>query len=181
MQTFTLDELEWRQCFREAFPEVPNRTEESIYCTNIQKRKRQGKKSPVSFLNRFYKPLSDAHPEGLWPWECGRTESSHSLIWVQQPAPLLRKWHLWSGLSIIYQYLLLCKTKWCWYCLVWDLAVWPKSSTGEASDTLPQAGLSWVISHSVTQTAASSSAPLNVKTAVASHSSPGWELLPLKI
>lgn len=38
-------------------------------------------------------------------------------------------------------------------------------------DLLPWAGLSWVISHSVTRIVATSSAPLNVKTAVLYSSS----------
>lgn len=38
-------------------------------------------------------------------------------------------------------------------------------------DLLPWAGLSWVISHSVTRIVAPSSAPLNVKTAVLHSSS----------
>lgn len=59
-----------------------------------------------------------------------------------------------------YQNLLLCQTKWCWYFLIWGLT----QIQYKQSDLLPRAGLSWVISHSVTQTAASSSAPLNVKT-----------------
>lgn len=42
------------------------------------------------------------------------------------------------------------KKKWCWSLLIWGLAIWPKSSTGKET-CWPWAGLSWVISHSVTE------------------------------
>lgn len=51
----------------------------------------------------------------------------------------------------------------------------------QAKQLVTVAGKSWEISHSVTQTAASSSAPLNVKTFAASHSSTSCELLSWKV